>query len=64
MSDLAAALLTQADRLAPILAEIEQMKLAYRAELRDDNPDPNTLLAIKNRLRALDSASTTRMVIR
>ncbi len=64
MSGLAAALLTQADRLAPILAEIEQMKLAYRAELRDDNPDQNTLLAIKNRLRALDSASTSRMVIR
>jgi hypothetical protein len=64
VSGLAAALLTQADRLAPILAEIEQMKLAYRAELRDDNPDQNTLLAIKNRLRALDSASTSRMVIR
>lgn len=51
------------DTLTAILNEIDQMKTALRIEMLDDNPNQNTLLAIKNRLRSLDSAASSRIVL-
>ena len=50
--------------LHSIFNEIDEMKIALSLELSDDNPNPKTILAIKHRLRSLDSAAAYRMVIR
>lgn len=48
--------------LEKILDEIEQMKSAYKAEIRDDNPNEKTLLAIKGRIRDLDAIAQYRIL--
>lgn len=63
MTALGEQLIAAHDTLTPLLNEIAQMKLAYQAELREDHPDTDTLLAIKNRLRSLDSAVASRIVL-
>lgn len=47
--------------LHDLLDQIDQLKRAYELELSSDDFNENTLIAIKNRLTALDRAAAHRM---
>lgn len=55
--------MSDTQQLHGIFDQIDQLKTAYRLESMDDYPNEKTLLAIKMRLRALDSAAGYRMGI-
>ena len=44
------------DHISHLLDELKQIKTALRMEMWDENPNPDTILACKQRIRALDSA--------
>jgi hypothetical protein len=62
MSDRAARLLTRAEKLQPILDQIEEAKRALDIELAEDRPNEKTVIAIRGRIRDLDRAAASRMV--
>jgi hypothetical protein len=64
MTALAAELLAQAQRLQPILDQIAEAKSALHSELMEDRPNEKTVLAIRGRIRDLDRAAASRIVIR